>query len=90
MKNKYYRQRNGEYYLNKTKEEILMSINVNDPKTFISYLEAMDYPYYEKEWKRLVNRCENQRKVFGRYISIMRLASYKHFSFKDSDELNMR
>lgn len=89
MKNNFYKKRNGTYYLDKTKEEILASIDVNQPKTFLCYLEAMDYPYYKKEWERLIENCKNPSTIFGKYISIMRLASYKGFSFKDSDELNI-
>jgi hypothetical protein len=50
MKKKYYIKRDGTYYLDKTKEEILASIDNNNPDTFLPYLKAMDYPYIEYEW----------------------------------------
>ena len=88
MKKKYYIKRNGTYYLDKTKEEILASIDNNNPDTFIPYLEAMDYPYIEDAWQRRVERCPNETNIFGKYIATMRLRAYRDYTYKDSDFLN--
>ena len=90
MKNKYFIKRNGDYYLDRTKEEIYSLIDNNDPNTFIPYLEIMDYPYIKREWD---NQVKNGIKygysyVFGRYLALMRLKGFRSFSYKDSDWLN--
>ena len=55
MKKKYYRKRDNNFYLDKTKEEILLDIDYNNPETFLLYLEKLDYPYLEYEWNGIIN-----------------------------------
>ena len=90
MKKKYYRKRDNNFYLDKTKEEILLDIDYNNPETFLLYLEKLDYPYLEYEWNRCLRfgRERNLNNIFSRYIALMRLKGYKSFSYQDSDYLN--
>ena len=90
MKKKYYRKRDNNFYLDKTKEEILSEIDYDNPKTFLPYLEILDYPYIEYEWNHCLQlgRGHNLNNIFGRYIALMRLKGYKSFSYQDSDYLN--
>lgn len=90
MKKKYYRKRDNNFYLDKTKEEILLDIDYNNPETFLLYLEKLDYPYLEYEWNRCLQlgRERNLNNIFSRYIALMRLKGYRSFSYQDSDYLN--
>ena len=85
MDKKYYKKRDGSYYLEKTKQEILKSIDNNDLNTFLPYLKDMDYPYIEKEWNSKVKHYEGKDgNIFGRYIATMRLCAYRELTYKDS------
>ena len=85
MKKNYFLKGDGSYYLKRTKQEILESINNNDPNTFLPYLKDMDYPYIENEWNFKVKHYgEKDGNVFGRYIATMRLCAYRKFTYKDS------
>ena len=90
MEKKYYRKRDNSFYLDKTKEEILSEIDYDNPKTFLPYLEILDYPYLEYEWNyRLqLGREHNLSNIFGRYIALMRLQGYRNFSYQDGEYLN--
>ena len=90
MKRKYYRKRDNNFYLDKTKEEILSEIDYDNPKTFALYLEILDYPYIEHEWNKCLQlgRERNFNNIFDRYIALMRLKGYRGFSYQDSDYLN--
>ena len=86
-KTNYYIKRDNTYYLAKTKEEILSTIDNYDFNTVCYYLQEMNYPFIEEEWLRMVERYNNG-KVFGRYLSLMRLKGYQLFTFEDSERLN--
>ena len=90
MKKKYYRKRDNNFYLDKTKVEIVSEIDYDNPKTFLPYLEILDYPYLELEWNNCfqLGRERNLNNIFGRYIALMRLKGYRSFSYQDSDYLN--
>ena len=90
MKKKYYRKRDNNFYLDKTKEEILSEIDYDNPETFLPYLEILDYPYLEYEWNYRLRfgREHNLNNIFGRYIALMRLKGYRCFSYQDSNHLN--
>ena len=66
MKKKYYRKRDNNFYLDKTKEEILSEIDYDNPKTFLPYLEILDYPYLEYEWNHYLQlgRGRNLNNIF--------------------------
>lgn len=57
---------------------ILSNIDNNNPDTFLNYLQELDIPYIEDRW--------NIYKNFGRYLSLMRLASYRNFRYSDSEK----
>ena len=86
MKEKYFKNRKGEYYTKYTKEEIYAQINNDDPLTFIPFLKDMDYCYLEEEWQQMKGKTQN--KVFGKYIALMRLCGYRSFTYIDSNRLN--
>ena len=90
MIRKYYRKRDNSFYLDKTKEEILSEIDYDNPKTFLSYLEILDYPYLEYEWNYRLQfgREHNLSNIFGRYIALMRLQGNRNFSYQDGEYLN--
>ena len=91
MDKRYYKKRDGSYYLKKTKQEILKSIDINDLNTFLPYLKDMDYPYIEKEWNFKVKRYgEEDGNIFGRYIATMRFCVYRKFTYKDSFLFNRK
>lgn len=62
---------------------ILSNIDNNNPNTFIKYLQELDIPYIEDRW----NAYKKYDKIFGRYLSLMRLASYKNFRYSDSKKI---
>lgn len=68
------------------KEDILKTIDVYNPDSFCPYLQAMDYPYIEEEWKRLISIYG--RNILGRYIAKMRLKGFRGFSWSDSAFIN--
>lgn len=80
----YYKKRDNTFYKEKTKEEILSIIDYNNPATFLPFLEVLDYPYIEFEWNLMLEN-KNKKPNFGRYIALMRLASFRAFSYQDSD-----
>ena len=87
LNNKYYKRQNNSYYLEYSKEEIKNMIDIYDESTFLPFLKELDYPYIQKQWERMRNRWNNSS-VFGRYIALMRLASYRAFTWSDSQMLN--
>ena len=48
----------------------------------------LNYPFIEKEWNHLCETYPTQKNLFARYISKMKLASFKNFSYSDSDYFN--
>ena len=90
MRKKYYRKRDNNFYLDKTKEEILSEIDYDNPETFLPYLEILDYPQIEYEWNHCLKfgRERNLNNIFNRYIALMRLQGYRNFSYQDSDYFN--
>lgn len=86
---KYYRKRDNDFYTKYTKKEIWDRVNPYDDQTVIPFLQDMDYPYIEKEWRRYVARhIPADGRIIGRYISLMRLKSYQGYTWSDSAFLN--
>ena len=65
---------------------ILSNIDNNNPDTFFKYLQELDIPYVEDRWNEY---NKNYDKIFGRYLSFMRLAPCKDFRYSDSEILNL-
>lgn len=77
----YYKKRNGEFYTELTKTEILNKIDYNDPTSFLPFLKILDYPYIEKIWKSSLKYEKNFN--FSKYVARMRLAAFKNFGYND-------
>lgn len=66
------------------------------PWTFFPIMSYYDIPYIEKEWLELMKRqikrtiSDNGQyiSVFGKYLSKMKLCSFKNAGFKDSTKFN--
>lgn len=90
MEKKYYVRRNGIEYTEETIDEITSKIDIHDPKTFLPYLEELDYPYYKREMDRSIEIYEHlgNRRVFSNYLGKMQLRGYREYRYKDSNFLN--
>ena len=82
----YFKTRDGSFYKKYTKEEIYSKVNNTNPNTFLPFLKELNYPYIEDEWERCLSIRSGR--VFGLYLSRMRLMAFRHYTFSDSDELN--
>lgn len=84
----YFKQRDGSDYTKYTKEEIYNMIDARKPNTFIHILQELDIPYLEDQWGlTLSHQAENGQKLnytMGKYLSKMKLCSFKNLTFKDS------
>lgn len=88
--NKYYKTREGEFYTDYTRKEILDSIDLNDFNTWLIWLERMDYVASKYEYDEL---CKSSLQkygiisegIFGKYLARMRLWSFRKITFADSE-----
>ena len=87
MKKRYFKKRNGEFYTELTKTEILNNININDLNTVLPYLKILDYPYFKRIWTLTIEHSDNKYYVFGKYIARMRLKGFINFGYNDSDHI---
>ena len=85
----YFRKRDGNYYYDHTKEEIYNMIAKDGKDTFIYFCEQLDIPFIEHEYKILQERYPDKN-IFGRYLSKMKLVSFRPYTWKDSNDLNER
>lgn len=71
------------------KDCITKDIDNEKPSTYLWILEECDIPYIATEWDNLLNyyKEKTNRTIIGRYISKMKLMSFKSFRWKDSFEL---
>lgn len=90
----------GEYdfysYKDGHKAEICkkcLTKNINDYEedTFLWLLKEFDVPYIKKIWKnwRDKNKKRSTPTVFGKYLSHMKLCSFKEYGWDDTDSLNL-
>ena len=85
-----YKKRNGEKYF-VPKQVIKKTIDPYDSTTYLSHLEAMDYPYIISEWERIREYCIEKNMpefIFPRYIMVMNLPAYRNFTWNDSEMFN--
>ena len=76
---------------NKCKECCLKNINTYDFDTIIPLLKELNFPYIKKEFAQLRFFSDippSKRMVISRYLSKMKLASFRDYTFEDSDLLN--
>ena len=90
--NLYYKCRDGSEYTMAPKEELMQIIDPYNPDSYLPYLEAMNYPYFEREWNltrdNLVRRgFEYTKYTLGKYIAKMNLKAYKPFTWEDNDSI---
>lgn len=88
MNNKYFRKRNNTFYYKKSKQEIYNFIDINNYSSFLPILKDMNYPFFIKLWEKIGKEYGFNKKLFGRYISKIRLYAYKNFIWNDSIILN--
>ena len=94
----YFTFKDKQLYTGMCKSCVYKRMDVNDLSTFLPFMELFDIPYIESQWNRLIALAERSSpfdvapasRVFGKYLSLMKLRGYIGFSFKDSEELNKR
>lgn len=88
IEHKFYKCRDGSYFPY-DRNDIKNVIDVFNPDTFMPFLQALDIPYYDKEWTASVEkdlqRTQSTFHTIGKYIAKMSLCSFKAYKFKDSD-----
>lgn len=73
------------------KECTKKDINDYDPETFLWLCKDFDIPYIEEEWATLRDRVMKKRasySVFGKYLSKMKLCSWRTYTYKDTAKIN--
>ena len=88
--NLYYKYRDGSEYAIVPKEELMRIVDPYNPDSYLPYLEAMNYPYFENEWNLTRDNLARQgfeytKYTLGKYIAKMNLKAYKPFTWKDND-----
>jgi len=86
LKNKYYQNRQDKFYTKFTKKEILNKVNINEPESFMFFLQELDYPFIKEIWETSLKYDKNFN--FGKYISRMRLRAYKSFGYLEGENIN--
>lgn len=71
-------------YTSWCKKCIRMSIDPNNPNTYISYLKELDVPWIYSKWYNLIDRYGNANTIFGKYLAQLQLAAYRKFRWKDN------
>ena len=90
--NLYYKCRDGSEYTMVPKEQLMQITNPYIPESYLPYLEAMNYPYFEEEWIRTRDKLAKDGKEYakytlGKYIAKMNLKAYKPFTWEDNDSI---
>ena len=84
--------RNEHKRFDKCKQCCLKSIDIYDYKSIIPLLEELNFPYIQEQlstvYQRNWDKDPSCRTVIGRYLSKMKLASFRSYTFEDSDMLN--
>ena len=83
----YFKDRAGNLYTKYTKEEIYSQINPFDWDSILPWLRELNYPAIKKAYFQYLEFQQKSNKdvkyAFGKYISLMNLASYKGFTYED-------
>lgn len=76
----------------KCKKCCLKFINIYDYKSIIPLLEELNFPYIQEQLSATYQFCWDKdpscQTAIGRYLSKMKLASFRSYTFEDSDMLN--
>lgn len=73
------------------KDDIYHNIKYDDYETVKVWCKEFDIPFIESIWKEVTSLvyCDyDKNSTFGRYLSHMKLPSYKYFTYEDSQKLN--
>ena len=84
-------ERNQHIRYNKCKDCCLKEIDINKIDTLIPLCKELNFPFIKSELKHITNysNLPLEPKLFvGRYLSKMKLASFREYLFEDSDFLN--
>ena len=84
----FYSSHNNIIELNVCKQCIQDLLDVNNISEVLLILEALDIPFVEREWNRLINRYGKKSNIIGRYIAKMNLRGYRDFTYEDSKIFN--
>ena len=83
----FYKYRDGTYcpYL---KVDIKAYIDPLEPETFLPFIKAFDIPFSPNKWIQTIifSAKNNLTNIFGRYLAHCKMASFRYFSFENSDE----
>ena len=83
--------RNEHKRHNRCKECCLKTIHYYDFETIVPLLKELNFPYIKEELERLCfyfDAPPANRMLISRYLSKMKLMSFRDFTFEDSDMLN--
>lgn len=85
----YYSKRDGTKLLSACKDCINNQIDNFAPSSFLWILKICDVPYIPEVWDKLVEKHppKNGYRILGRYLSMMKLMSYKHYTWEDTSFL---
>lgn len=84
--------RNEHKRFDKCKQCCLKSINIYDYKSIIPLLEELNFPYIQEQLSTIYQRWWDKdpscQRIISQYLSKMKLASFRDFTFEDSEQLN--
>lgn len=83
--------RNQHIRHNKCKECCLKEIDINKIDTLIPLCKELNFPFIKSELRHITNYSNlplDPKLFVGRYLSKMKLASFREYLFEDSDFLN--
>ena len=83
--------RNQHIRYNKCKECCLKEIDINKIDTLIPLRKELNFPFIKSQLRHITNYSGlplTPRAFVGRYLSKMKLASFRSYLFEDSEMLN--
>jgi hypothetical protein len=83
--------RNQHIRHNKCKDCSLKEIDINKIDTLIPLCKELNFPFIKSELRHITNYSNfplTSRGLVGRYLSKMKLASFRYYLFEDSEMLN--
>ncbi len=84
--------RNEHKRFDKCKQCCLKSIDIYDYKSIIPLLKELNFPYIQEDLSKTYqyywDKDPSCRTAIGRYLSKMKLMSFRSYTFEDSEEIN--
>lgn len=62
-------------------------INVCREYTFLPILKELNFPYLPEYWLLNMERTDNPKTHMGKYLSRLKLCSFKYYTWEDSQNL---